>query len=140
MHKFDDRKKMVQSMNIPEDEEILKRCCASYWDYDRIAYHRHCESNPQDFTKHSKAAERELELADAYDEPVSRMPLHYALRALANMIENSASPPAPEEAQRILSLCESVKRFLAEQEDRREKKITGVIGRILDQSENVEPT
>lgn len=140
LKEFDDRKKMIQGMDIPKDPDTLGRCRASYWDYDRIAYHRYCESRPQEFNSHCEAAEKELELAEAYEEPVTRMPLHYALRALAHKMERPVRPPGPTETQRILRLCESVKQFLVDQGDKREKKITGVIGRILDQLGNVEPT
>ena len=132
LKEFDQRKKMVRTMDVPKDKDELKKCRDSYWDYDRIAYYLHCDSHPTSFTKHSDAIEKELEFIESFNDPVSRMPLYYSIRSLAKKMADLDKQPKPEEAQRIIELCESVKTYLIEQGNRREKKINGVIGQIVD--------
>lgn len=132
LKEFDQRKKMVRTMDVPQDDDELKRCRDSYWDYDRIAYYLHCDKHPASFTDHSDAIEKELEFVESFNDPVSRMPLYYSIRTLARKLAGQDKQPKPEEAERILKLCESVKTFLFEQGHRQEKKITGVIGQIVD--------
>jgi hypothetical protein len=136
LKEFDQRKKMVRTMDVPQDKDELIKCRDSYWDYDRIAYYLHCDNHPTSFTEHSDAFEKELEYVESYNDPVSRMPLYYSIRTLARKMAGQDQQPKPEEAQRILKLCESVKTFLFEQGHRQEKKITGVIGQIVDRLES----
>ncbi|HEX6626149.1 MAG TPA: TIR domain-containing protein [Pyrinomonadaceae bacterium] len=97
-------------------EETLRRCAASWWEFDRIYYYLAQEyGDAPDVARLNECLEQEFERLRAKDGGGSLIPLHYAVRALKKALTQSAAlGEAREDAARLRRLVGRLRSYLAQ--------------------------
>ena len=92
--------------------DVLQKCAASLWEFDRICFYlvqEHSES--ADTERQIRDVEQEFETVRAVDGGGSLVPLHYALRALREGVRSSEFSSQSEEE--LAQLLKNIERVIA---------------------------
>ena len=97
-------------------EETLRRCAASWWEFDRIYYYLAQEyGDAPDVPRLGECLEQEFERLRAKEGGGSLIPLHYAVRALKKALTKSAARGgAHADAARLRKLVGRLQSYLAD--------------------------
>jgi hypothetical protein len=89
----DDKKRLVhlkeseiEKGSLRPSPEDIANCARSFWSFDRVVYYMLLEQDPRPDAMFPRRVGQEVERLDAGEEQ-SRMPLHYACRALRRALE-----------------------------------------------------
>jgi hypothetical protein len=120
---FDDKKALIQShrgrlnpafFGVASGDAGLPKPARSYWDFDRIMFYdwttRQTESPAADLLRDS--VERELQQAEAVGDQASKMPLHYAVKAWHQTLENTSKAAGTFDARAAERVVEGVQEYL----------------------------